>query len=551
MTLNTNQTLDLEARCRERFKDLTTAEIKLIRAATTQEYAVCGPNMQTRDPANDPTKAADWHPHREVRAELVRWMCVDQHAKQFVDPAGIQLYGAKISNDLDLSNVALLFPVSFRNCGILGELNLGNAHVPELDLEGSCVQSVYGYQLKVPGSMYLRNGFCATGDVRIFGAEVGGNLECDHGDFQNGLQADGIRVSGSVFLREGFRASGEVRLVSAVIEGNLECGGGHFQPSSRSEANDGGINVNANGIIVKGDVYLRDGFRCEGAVEFVGAQIGGDLDCTGGRLGELDARRAVIKGALFWRSIVDPAITWLNLSDASAYAFFDDSSSWPSKGKLHIDGFTYTTIFQLRTHQRSRLEWLASQAPFTPQPYRQLAKVLSDSGQEDEAQEILVRMQQLQRAQHWYQGPESLLLRWSVGYGYHPLWAFWELVGLAGLGWIIYRRAQVTGTMTPTDRDAYESFKTNGAPPGHYPRFAPFVYSVENSLPLVKLGQADRWQPDPRPRHSATSAKGWWSRFRCVLESSTFVRCFLWIQIILGWILATLFAAGVTGIIRR
>jgi len=43
--------------------------------------------------------------------------------------------------------------------------------------------------------------------------------------------------------------------------------------------------------------------------------------------------------------------------------------------------------------------------------------------------------------------------------------------------------------MVPTDKDANQSFKSDGQSPTHYSAFVPLVYSVENSLPLVKLAK--------------------------------------------------------------
>jgi hypothetical protein len=63
------------------------------------------------------------------------------------------------------------------------------------------------------------------------------------------------------------------------------------------------------------------------------------------------------------------------------------------------------------------------------------------------------------------------------------------------------------------------------------------MYSLENSLPFVNLGQKDRWMPDPNPG-------GAW-------RMSAFLRWFRWFQVLLGWLLATLFVAGVTGVVRK
>jgi hypothetical protein len=136
--------------------------------------------------------------------------------------------------------------------------------------------------------------------------------------------------------------------------------------------------------------------------------------------------------------------------------------------------------------------------------------------------------------------------------------------------------------MVPTEKYACQSFKYDGQPRAHYSRFAPLVFSVEHSLPLVKLGQADRWQPDPNPenplrRTAFTTSferqrnwQRWLPRFLVFFglqadpnpewvpsrlsrwgTSARFLRWFLWIQILRGWLLATLCFAGVTGIVCK
>jgi hypothetical protein len=34
------------------------------------------------------------------------------------------------------------------------------------------------------------------------------------------------------------------------------------------------------------------------------------------------------------------------------------------------------------------------------------------------------------------------------------------------------------------------------AAPAAYPKFSPYIYALENELPVVKLGQDDHWAPD-------------------------------------------------------
>jgi hypothetical protein len=97
---------------------------------------------------------------------------------------------------------------------------------------------------------------------------------------------------------------------------------------------DGSIvpNLDADSIQVRGSVYLRHGFASSGEVNLIGAQIGGDLDCSGGGFTVLKAGRAEIKGALVWRQIKRPlpqnAAGFGTLRPASKNAMRSYGSLW-------------------------------------------------------------------------------------------------------------------------------------------------------------------------------------------------------------------------------
>jgi hypothetical protein len=297
-----------------------------------------------------------------------------------------------------------------------------------------------------------------------------------------------------------------------------------------------------------------------------------------------------VAGELIWRGGIYRAAI-LDLRDASTGSILDNSQSWPEQGKLYLDGFVYRRIAEGPTDAETRLKWLNLQPkkPFARQPYLQLAKVLREAGDDDGARRVLVAMEDRQweakENRRWIDPVQRWPLKVAVGYGYRPLWAFWEVLGLSAVGWIIYRRSYIAGNIVPTDKNAYKSFKSDGKVPANYTTFAPLIYSVENSLPLVKLGQADKWQPDPNAAGPPSNQRTWpivssrqhfWARFVSWLQpylillglqadpnpgsppsafrrwgtTPRFLRWFLWIQILLGWLLATLFVAGVTGIVR-
>jgi hypothetical protein len=102
------------------------------------------------------------------------------------------------------------------------------------------------------------------------------------------------------------------------------------------------------------------------------------------------------------------------------------------------------------------------------------------------------------------------------------------------LGWLVFGNAGAKGALAPTDAAAYEAFTTGRPMPAAYPVLNPFIYTLENALPLVKLGQDDKWAPDRRhaPR---TPFTGYW-----------FLMWSRWILILSGWFQATVLAAALS-----
>ncbi len=696
---------DLEALARSRFSNLSEAELRLVRSAPRGEIAFCGPSKGHKDLTNDPAKADRWSRGRELRAELIRWLCVDREAAKRIDPRGIHVYAGRITGKLDLSNMTVDFPLRFERCLLTDDADLQHVKIPDLRLTGSRTKSInadaadvawevslgdgflaggevrlidaqIGTQLhcdggtfknqgralsvdrlKVGGGIFLRNGFLAEGEVRFSDAQIGGSLSCTGSKFKNptgpALTAERVKLGGSVFLTEGFRAEGTVSLIGSQIGGELSCIGGTFKNPGGTALgadgisvgasiflreglaegevrlpgahvvtdldckgcklkNRGGTSFNAEHVKVGGSVYMGNGFSAEGEVAISGAQIGGSLECQGGTFknpgnfalsaesanvegsvflsGGLSAEgtvdlfgaqiggslicngamfssiflyAATVKGIFFWVNVQSAHSTRLDLTNASVGAIADDEPSWPGKGNLSLDGFSYVRIFGGPTDAQSRLKWLDRQKEFKPQPYRQLAKVLSESGDEEGAREVLFEMEHGRWAGNRRRviRMSGTVLRDTIGYGIYPERAVWYLCGLTALGWMLYRRAARVGAMAPTEKEAYAEFHTTGRPPAHYPPFNALIYSLENCVPLVKLGQDDRWQPDPNPQNRvARTAPGLSFRKRLVnlrllrlparVTSPAALRWMRRIMIGLGWLLATFFVAAVTGIVK-
>ena len=512
---------ELERLARAEFNDLGAAEIKLIACATTTGVAYAGPNNEPDDASNNPefsesgdpvTKTAAWGAEREVRAELIRWLCIDHQASKLIDPRGLQLVGARVKNELDLRHASVAFPLSLVHCRLLSPAYFVSCQIPRLDLQGSW-----------------------TGPIVADGAAVSQHI-----------YLSATRVEAVTDQTDG------VSLVQANIRGSLLFEGATIISNSGSA-------VSADGITLGGDIFFRAGsnscglvpFQAVGEVRLIGAEIRGDLDCTGGSFrndkgNALTAERASIKGVIILtksktdRSSVPFKVTGgITLSGASVGGFEDEEASRPQKGRVTLDGFTYCRIEP--ADSRSRLRWLALDSSPATQPYRQLAKVLQDSGDARGAKCVLIAMEKKLSARDW--------LRWLrafIGYGYKPGRAAVLMFLLWLGGAFLAQRTFILHGIVPTDKEAYSNVQSKREVPAYYPPFQPFMFSLEHTFPLVKLGQADKWQPAPDERPDSCMILN----SQCV-GSARFMRWFIWAQIVLGWLLATLFVAAVSGIVQR
>jgi sRNA-binding regulator protein Hfq len=237
-----------------------------------------------------------------VRASFIRFLALGGDDEAPIHEHGVQLAGAWIEGVLDLEGTITLsglllakshfesVPV-FRDAQITGPLNLS----------GSLVSGVKADRLQCKGTVFLKNGFTATGEVRLLGALIDGNLECNGAKLGekkgDALSVDHSVIKGSVFLSDGFTATGEVRLLGVQIGGNLECNG------AKLDGKDGDA-LSADHSVIKGDVFLSDGFIATGSVRLLGAQIDGNLECNGAKLdgkegNALSVERSTIKGSVF------------------------------------------------------------------------------------------------------------------------------------------------------------------------------------------------------------------------------------------------------------
>ncbi len=481
---------------RARFGDLTAAEVTLARDASSRALAWVGPNANPDDPANDAAHGADWGPERTIRPELLRWITSDPEAGRLVDPSGIGVAGARIDGPLDLSYGRVDKPITIVRSYVPDGVDLRSAHVQDFVIRSS-----------------------VTGAIVTDLAEIAGDLAVRYG------------------------THGTLSLFRAKIAGGLDCTGSTFA-SARGTA------VNAVESTIGGDAVFHDGFAADGMVDVRLAHIGQslsfhDVRFTGDDETGLNAERAVVGGALYWVEIAHTPHTQLDLENAHADALWDDMPSWPAPGKLAIDGFTYTQFSGGPVDAGSRLMWLRLQPQDDrPQPYRQLATVLRESGRDIDATDVLIAKEEARRRDPTLGvGPRAwnLMLGLTIGYGYRPLRALWWIGGFVLLGSILFTLGHRARIVTPIEETAYYVFLDSGAAPPHYPSFHPFMYALENFLPVVDLHQGEYWRPNPLHRVGGGTLGTLPDRL---------LLWYLWFHILAGWALTPLLFAGLSGLVR-
>ena len=529
---------------------LTPAEEKVVNAAAAGAVAdFTAGNEQ----ADDPAQGAAWGDGRSVRAEVIYALAVGTNPAWPVHAKGVRIGGAKIVGALDFEAATLRCPLLLAGCYIDKPVTLLGATIPALNLHGSHLPGLNADRVNVRGNVFLSEGFTAKGEVRLLGAQIGGQLACVGGSFSNqsgpALNADGVNVRGGVFLREGFTAKGEVRLLGAQIGGQLNCNGsfsnqngpalsadrvnvrggvflregftatgevrllgaqigGDLSCDRGSFSNQNGPALSADGVNVRGNVFLSEKFSATGEVRLLGAQIDGSLECNGGRFSNqngdaLSMERTTVEGTFFMRKLAGPPKGMVNLIGAKVGILCDDARSWPAKGGLGLDGFAYEAIAPgSPISAKERIEWLGRQESFRPQPYEQLIRVLRKMGHEREARKIAIAKQKALRKSGALGGlgkAWNYLVGAVVGHGYRPILALGWLAGFVLLATMLFWSASRSGRMVPAPQHHLS------APASPHERRSscserpqPFLYAVETIVPGLDLHQKSCWWLAPK-----------------------------------------------------
>lgn len=537
-----------------------------------------------------------------IRGEFLRWLVNDRRVAELLDKDGLTIDSAKIEGTVDMRGATVPFDVSLSYCSVMDMVMAESAEIRSVTIRNSVLFG--GMTLEhatLTGSLLMPEGFISKGSIDLSGVHVGGDLQMSGAVIADkALYLSGAEIHGAAFL-DGITSGGKLVAVDTKFGGEVGLSGSKFagtlMMSNSTFAGNllmdgvtvtGMLNlqgVNVAGIVVlssaklqaagssmtmrsgvvAGNVFLtssepgaKDYFEAKGKVDFSQATVKGQLVVSSASMTELDCSMARL-GTLTWVDVQNASKTKLTLVGASMTSLTDEKKSWPAKGGLTVRGFSYDRIplvvpqsFKYgetalkmdsgAANPDDRIAWLKLQTDSeitNSQPWLQLAAFVKARGNPSGAKRVTFEMERVQARN------EGIATR-GLTYVYdvieeNPLRLFLPVLLLWAFGWLIFWRARRMAAMAPTEKDAYAHFEEKGKEPAHYPPFSAAVYTLENVLPVVKLGQDALWHPNPTLRpEMRTHPKRWMPRM-----TYGWLSALRWVLIVVGWVLALILAAAI------
>jgi len=237
----------------------------------------------------------------------------DLDASKLTLEEGLYARFARIEGSVKVENVgppshseaANEWPViSFRGARVEGGFSGNGSRLSKLELHTS----------EIAESCHLRSvsnesRFHVRGETLLIGARIGGQLSCNGAKFENpndyALSADQLTVHRGAFFvstaESRFEATGEIRLLGAHIGGQLAYTGAKLE-------NPDGLVLNADGLTVESEVLFtsipEERFVTMGEIRLLDSRIGGQLNYSGAKLENSSALALTLEGIVINGGIV-------------------------------------------------------------------------------------------------------------------------------------------------------------------------------------------------------------------------------------------------------
>ena len=421
----------------------------------------------------DPLKAEDdreWGDgRRTLSSDFLTSILLHEPFRSAVPNRGVRVVGAYFPQAVDLSDAVVKRPLALHGSLFDGSVTLARLKTPaSVSLDGTKVQGELDMDsASVEGNLVMRKAKFAK--VRLSGAQIGGQLSMDDSGFSGDLDMAAVSTGEELFML------------------NAEVGG------------------DASLIYVDvGSVFDVRGAKLA-TLDLTGTQIAREL-----RLGSPDVEWTGCES-----EVRDSGRPQLILRNVVAGALKDSASAWP--GTVELDGFTYGRLDGFAASEGEPpynrdgdwlIGWLESDRTYSPHPYRQLARVLRQAGNESRADAVLVALQDRRLTdESTPAGTKTRLFLSKVflGYGYRVWRALLWYAGLVLVGFLVLRKSR-----------------------GEW-SFQGLFYSLATAVPLVDLTRAS-------VEFSKEDRKSW---------EDMYFQC----HKILGLLFISVLVAGLTGLV--
>ena len=319
---------------------------------------------------------------------------------------------------------------------------------------------------------------------------------------------------GGLAVFSGVVFEGPVDFISADIASELHMNGAKFQSKENG--------ASFNSMKVRGAAFFKAAVF-EGAVNFVGADFASDLHMNGAKFQNKEQGASLsgmkVGGYAFFNDAVFEGPVNFGYSD---FAWLDLSSASSPKvaAQLYMQGMSYKYIRAAPEEPESHtaLLKLAGQSAYTADVYSNLEKFFLSQGYRADADKAFIAGKVRERKEYfrsgdWFGWLRSWMLCFLVGYGRQPWRPVIPCAFLIALGCVLF---------SPNKMEPQKPEDT----PRVYSRF---WYSLNLFLPVIDLQAGKVWKPK---------------------ADQTFLRNYMRLHILLGWILVPLLVAAITGLIK-
>ncbi len=482
----------------------------------------------------DPKKNEIWNAENEnakkrvLRSRFLETILTHEPYKSALTRRGVCIVGAWFREKVDLSNANIDYELWLEKSRFDYGLDFNSLKTSNhVSFEGSVFKSTVDMDgIQVGKRLVMSEGAVFESEVILRGAKVGGQLAMVGSTFKGKVDMDSLEVSSSLFMnaaeiKKGKQTisdpavfEGEVILRNAKVDGQLVMDGSMFKGK-----------VNMNSLHVGSHLFMRNAtFETDKEIDLLGSNIDGDLDISGSKeIPSIDLTGTTIKGEFCLGSEMYHPLKFrkgakLTLRNAETGALQDLEKTWEGL-KLELTGFTYKRLGGFTAGKKGGMAtrsvdwmkgWLAKQEHYSPQPYKQLANILRDSGYKGKADDILYASRE--RAREESDGLKYLwltFLKLTIGHGFRVYYLFVWVAGLTAIGAIV--------------------LKISGEGARHGMTFG-LSYSLDMLLPIIKLREfhytKDMWLMD-------------WSRY------------YFYFHKVMGYVLVSVLIAGLTGITKK